>query len=110
MLLLCITILVIGAVTIFSVQNALAVTVTFLTWKFSVPFAFIVFTAFVIGISTTILFSLALRFRHRKNQSPLARIGYQSSVVSQPNGWNDYRTWLSAETHTEAPRGIMLLK
>jgi lipopolysaccharide assembly protein A len=57
--------LVIAAVVIFSVQNAVPVSVTLLTWQFGASLAVIVFLAFVVGIIATVLFSLALRFGRR---------------------------------------------
>ena len=63
MFILCIAVLVIAAVAIFSVQNAAPVSVTFLAWKFGASLAVIVFLAFVIGIIVTALFSLALHLR-----------------------------------------------
>jgi uncharacterized integral membrane protein len=72
MLILCIAVLVIAAVVIFSVQNAVPVSLTFLTWKFGASLAVVVFLAFVIGIVVTAFFSLALRLksaaRRRKAQ------------------------------------------
>ena len=63
MFILCIAVLVIAAVAIFSVQNAASVSVTFLTWKFGASLAVIVFLAFVIGIVVTALFGLGLRVK-----------------------------------------------
>jgi uncharacterized integral membrane protein len=63
MFVLCIAVLVIAAVVIFSVQNAVPVSVTFLTWKFDASLAVIVFLAFVIGIAVIALFGLALRLK-----------------------------------------------
>jgi uncharacterized integral membrane protein len=63
MFILCIAVLVIAAVVIFSVQNAAPVSVAFLMWKFVASLAVMVFFAFVIGIVVAALFSLALRLR-----------------------------------------------
>ena len=63
MLILCIAVLVIAAVVIFSVQNAAPVSVAFLMWKFGASLAVVVFLAFVTGIVVTALFSLALRLK-----------------------------------------------
>ena len=63
MFVLCIAVLVIAVVVIFSVQNAVPVFVTFLAWKFGASLAVIVFLAFVIGIVVAAFFSLALRLR-----------------------------------------------
>ena len=63
MFILCIAVLVIAAVVIFSVQNAAPVSVAFLTWKFGASLAVVVFLAFVVGIIVTALFSLALRLK-----------------------------------------------
>jgi uncharacterized integral membrane protein len=73
MFILCIAVLVIAAVAIFSVQNAAPVSVAFLAWKFEASLAVIVFLAFVIGIVVTALFSLALRLKssaRRRAQEP----------------------------------------
>ncbi len=64
MFILCIAVLVIAAVVIFSVQNAVPVSVAFLAWKFGASLAVIVFLAFVIGIVVAALFSLALRLKN----------------------------------------------
>ena len=64
MFILCIAVLVIAAVVIFSVQNAVPVSVAFLLWKFGASLAVIVFLAFVIGIVVAALFSLALRLKN----------------------------------------------
>jgi len=64
MYILIIAVIVIAAVVIFSVQNAVPVSVAFLTWKFGASLAVIVFLTFVIGIVVTVLFSLALRWRN----------------------------------------------
>ena len=57
MYILCIAVLVIAVVVIFSVQNAVPVSVAFLTWKFGASLAVIVFLAFVVGIAVTALSS-----------------------------------------------------
>ena len=64
MVILCIAILVIAAVVIFSVQNAALVSVAFLSWKFGASLAVIVFLAFVTGIVVAALFSLAIRLKN----------------------------------------------
>ena len=64
MFILCIAVLVIAAVVIFSVQNAAPVFVAFLVWKFGASLAVIVFLAFAIGIVVAALFSLALRLKN----------------------------------------------
>ena len=63
MFILCIAVLVIAAVVIFSVQNAAPVSVAFLMWKFGASLAVIVFLACAIGIVVAALFSLALRLK-----------------------------------------------
>ena len=84
MLILLIAILVMAALVIFSVQNALPVTVTFLTWKFGASLAVIVFLAFLLGIVAAALFSLALRFkrpaRRKTEKAGSARTGQNISA------------------------------
>ena len=63
MLILCIAVIVIAAVVIFSVQNAVPVSVAFLAWKFGASLAVVVFLAFVIGIAVAALSILALRVK-----------------------------------------------
>jgi len=65
MFILFLAVLVIAAVVIFSVQNAVPVSVTFLAWKFGASLAVIVFLVFVIGIVVTALFGLVLRLKMR---------------------------------------------
>ncbi len=68
MFILCIVVLVIAAIVIFSVQNAATVSVAFLGWKLGASLAVIVFLAFVIGIVVAALFSLAFRLRSGARQ------------------------------------------
>ena len=63
MVILVLALLVIAAVVIFSVQNAVPVSVSFLLWKFGASLAVIVFLAFVIGIVVTFLFILGVRLK-----------------------------------------------
>ncbi|MGD0487887.1 MAG: LapA family protein [Syntrophorhabdales bacterium] len=83
MFILCIAVLVIAAVVIFSVQNAAPVSVAFLMWKFGASLAVIVFLAFVIGIVATLLFSLALRLksaaRRRAQKAESLKTGHDTS-------------------------------
>lgn len=55
--------LVIAIVVIFSVQNAVPVSVTFLAWKFDASLAVIVFLVFLIGIVVAALSILAFRLK-----------------------------------------------
>jgi uncharacterized integral membrane protein len=64
MVILCIAVVVVAAVVIFSVQNAGLVTLAFLTWKFGASLAVVVFLAFVIGIAVAALSILAFRLKH----------------------------------------------
>ena len=86
MYILCIAVLVIAVVVIFSVQNAVPVSVAFLTWKFGASLAVIVFLAFVVGIAVTALSILAFRVkgtarrRAQKTESRKAR----HDIPSQP--------------------------
>ena len=68
MVILCIAVLVIAAVVIFSVQNAAPVSVAFLLWKFPASLAVVVFLAFVVGIVVTALLSLTLRLKSRSRR------------------------------------------
>ncbi len=83
MFILCIAVLVIAAVVIFSVQNAAPVSVAFLMWKFGASLAVIVFLAFVIGIVVAALFSLALRLkgaaRRRAQKTESLKTGHDTS-------------------------------
>jgi uncharacterized integral membrane protein len=84
MFVLCIAVLVIAAVIIFSVQNAVPVSLTFLAWKFGASLAVIVFLAFVIGIIVTALFSLALRLKNaargRAQKAESLKTGHNTST------------------------------
>ena len=86
MLILCIAILVIAVVVIFSVQNAVPVSVTFLTWKFSASLAVMIFLVFVIGIVVAALFGLALRLksgaRRRAQEAELLKTRHNISPES----------------------------
>ena len=83
MFILCIAVLVIAAVVIFSVQNAAPVSVAFLMWKFGASLAVIVFLAFAIGIVVAALFSLALRLksgaRRRAQKAESLKTGHDIS-------------------------------
>ena len=83
MFILCIAVLVIAAVVIFSVQNAAPVSVAFLMWKLGASLAVIVFLTFVIGIVVAVLFSLALRLksaaRRRAQKAESLKTGHDTS-------------------------------
>ena len=63
MFILCLAVLVVAAIVIFSVQNAAPVSVAFLAWKFGASLAVIVFLAFVVGIIVAALCSVYLRVK-----------------------------------------------
>jgi uncharacterized integral membrane protein len=83
MFILCIAVLVVAAVVIFSVQNAAPVSVGFLMWRFDASLAVMVFLAFVIGIVVTLLFGLALRVksaaRRRAQKAESLKTGHDTS-------------------------------
>ncbi len=86
MYILCIAVLVIAAVVIFSVQNAAPVSVAFLMWRFGASLAVIVFLAFVIGIVVAVIFGLAFRVksaaRRRSQKAESEKTGCDASPES----------------------------
>ena len=66
MVILVVVIVVLAIVAIFSIQNALPVTVAFLFWKFNTSLAIVVFISLLIG--AVIMLLLVLRWaRYRKS-------------------------------------------
>ena len=55
--------IIIVLVTIFSVQNAAPVAITFLTWKFEASLAVIIFLSVLAGIIIATIMSFSLSFR-----------------------------------------------
>jgi uncharacterized integral membrane protein len=57
-------IIIIAVVTIFSVQNAIPVVISFFTWKFEASLAIVIFLTFlagmIIGVSISALFGMKL--------------------------------------------------
>ena len=86
MYILCIAVLVIAVVVIFSVQNAVPVSVAFLTWKFGASLAVIVFLAFVVGIAVTALSVLAFRLKGaaRRRAQKAESLKARRDIPSQP--------------------------
>lgn len=83
MLILFVATLVIAVVIIFAVQNALPVSVTFLTWHFGASLAVIVFLAFVTGFVAAILLRLTLGMRRaarrRSHKTVVLETGHNDS-------------------------------
>ncbi|MEK6689678.1 MAG: LapA family protein [Nitrospirota bacterium] len=63
MFILILIILIIAIVTVFSVQNANPVTISFLYWRFNASLAIVVFLSLLCGmtVTTLILFSIRLK-------------------------------------------------
>lgn len=70
MFIIILIILIVAAVTIFSVQNAAPVTVSFLYWKFDASLAIVIFLAVLTGMIITILLSLPIRFKQSLKRKP----------------------------------------
>jgi uncharacterized integral membrane protein len=70
MFIIILIILIVAAVTIFSVQNAAPVTVSFLYWKFDASLAIVIFLAVLTGMIITILLSLPIRFKQSLKKKP----------------------------------------
>jgi uncharacterized integral membrane protein len=63
MILLILIILIVAVVTVFSVQNAVPVTLSFLVWRFSASLAVLIFLAILTGMLIASLFSLSARVK-----------------------------------------------
>jgi len=60
-----IVLIVIAVVTIFSVQNANPVTISFLVWKFEASLAIVVFLVLMVGIIIGATIASFFRIKHR---------------------------------------------
>lgn len=63
MVVLVLIVLIVAVVTIFSVQNAVPVTVSFMVWRFSSSLAVLIFLSILVGMLIAILFLFSLRLR-----------------------------------------------
>ncbi len=73
MLILILIILIIAIVTIFSVQNAAPVTISFLYWRFNASLAIVVFLSMLSGMIVIMLLSLSIKIKRsfEKNKKPM---------------------------------------
>jgi len=58
---------------VFAIQNAVPVTVGFLTWRFEGSLALVLLITFALGVITSLLFSLPGMIRRRRTISDLRR-------------------------------------
>jgi lipopolysaccharide assembly protein A len=63
MIILILIILIVAVVTVFSVQNAVPVTLSFVVWRFSASLAVLVFLSILTGMVIATLFSLFMRVK-----------------------------------------------
>lgn len=63
MIMFVLIILIVAVAMVFSVQNAVPVTLSFLAWQFSASLAVLIFLSILAGILIASLFSLSMRFR-----------------------------------------------
>jgi uncharacterized integral membrane protein len=63
MIMFVLIVLIVAVVTVFSVQNAVPVTLSFFVWRFSASLAVLVFLSVLTGILIATLFSLSMRLR-----------------------------------------------
>lgn len=59
---------IVAVVTIFSVQNASPVAVSFLFWRFDASLAIVIFLSVLSGIFMAVIFSLSGKLRHSVNK------------------------------------------
>lgn len=73
MFILILIILIIAIVTIFSVQNAAPVTISFLYWRFNASLAIVVFLSMLSGMIVIMLISLSIKITRsfEKNKKPM---------------------------------------
>ena len=63
MIMLILIILIVAVVTVFSVQNAVPVTLSFVVWRFSASLAVLIFLSVLVGMVIAALFSLSMRVK-----------------------------------------------
>jgi len=63
---------IVALVTIFSVQNAAPVAVSFLFWRFEASLAIVIFLSVLTGILIAVIYSLSGKYRHsvKKQKQP----------------------------------------
>ena len=66
---------IVALVTIFSVQNASPVAVSFLFWRFDASLAIVIFLSVLSGIFIAVVFSLSGKIRHSTQKKKKAETG-----------------------------------
>lgn len=70
MAILFLALLIFAVAVVFSAQNAIPVTLSFITWKFSASLAIVVFLAMLAGMLIVGLFWMAVGFKKRLKKEP----------------------------------------
>ena len=80
MITLIIALIIITVVTVFSVQNAIPVVISFLFWKFEASLAIILFLAVLAGVVIGVIGASLFRIKlSKKKQTPIDRKNARSS-------------------------------
>lgn len=88
MVMLVLIVLIVAVATVFSVQNAVPVTLSFLVWRFSASLAVVVFLSVLTGMVIAALFSLSMRVKKSlpgKGRRPQGVGGYDKPTKDHSN-------------------------
>jgi uncharacterized integral membrane protein len=88
MILFILIILIVAVATVFSVQNAVPVTLAFFAWRFSASLAVLIFLSILTGMLIASLFSLSMRLRKSlrvKGKRPKGTEGLSGMGVDHSN-------------------------
>jgi uncharacterized integral membrane protein len=75
MAILFLALLIFAVAVLFSAQNAIPVTLSFITWKFSASLAIVVFLAMLAGMLIVGLFWMAVGFKKKLKKGPKGQDG-----------------------------------